>query len=244
MNADGPVRILILGGGFAGVACAHRLEKRIHGLFGGRRRIAGREIEVLLLSRENYATFQPLLADVIGGSIEPRHVVSPVRRLLPRTTVVQADVESLDLERREVHVHSHGATKIPPFRADHIVLALGREPLVSIVPGLAEHGLALRTLGDAFAIRTRIVARLEQAALETDAAVRERLLTFAVIGAGFSGVEVAGQIHDFLKSALKSYPTLPEPRVFLITRGTRILNQLEAGLGAFALRKLRGRGTG
>ncbi len=249
MSGTGPIRVAIVGGGFAGVACARRLERRLRTFFGRRRMVAGgRDLEVTLVARENYFTFQPLLADVIGASIEPRHVVSPIRRLLPRTDVCQCEVEEIDLAARRVRFRPRGGQAVPDLVADHLVLATGPATDLSRVPGLAEHGLPLRTLGDAIAIRNHIVRRLEDANVETRADERARLLTFVVIGAGFSGVEVAGQINDLLRGAMRSYPRLtragPRPfRVVLIQKADRILPVLDPKLSAFALEKLRGRGV-
>ncbi|MBI2069046.1 MAG: FAD-dependent oxidoreductase [Elusimicrobia bacterium] len=242
-----PLRIVILGGGFAGLACAQRLERLLHDSSSGGLKINGRDVQLILIARDNYFNFQPLLADVVGGSIEPRHVVSPLRRLLPLTDVRQCEIESIDLKNRRVNFYPADQRAIPPIDADHLVLALGQATDFSRIPGMAEHALALKNLGDALRIRNHVVSRLEEATLEESEDERRRLLTFVVVGAGFSGVEVAGQINDLASDALRSYPRLTKNdrrpfRVIVIQKSDRILQQLDPDLSSFALQCLKQRG--
>ncbi|HTS15031.1 MAG TPA: FAD-dependent oxidoreductase, partial [Candidatus Sulfotelmatobacter sp.] len=186
-------RIVVLGGGFAGVSAAQELTRRLrreHRL-AGERGTMGDEVEVLLLSRENYFVFQPLLADVISGTIETTHVVVPLRRMLPRTTVEVALVEGIDTAGCSVHIRRRLGGEAAAIPYDALVIALGSVTDFRAVPGMAEHAIGVRTLGDAFYLRNRALDMLEEARLETEPERRARLLTFVVVGGGSTGVEVA-----------------------------------------------------
>jgi NADH dehydrogenase len=230
MNQE-PDDVLVLGGGFAGVWCARELERRLP-----------RARSITLVSDENYFTFQPLLAEVVGGSIEPSHVVSPLRHMLHRTRVLRGVVERLELlpgeGRAEVSVP--GAELRLVLAARTLVLALGSVVDVTRIPGMAEHALLMKTLGDALRLRHALLERLEQAAMTADADERRALLTFVVVGGGFSGVETAAEILDLLLHCRRFYPALREqqPRVYCVHSQERVLPELPAELGEFARRKL------
>ncbi|HZM50670.1 MAG TPA: FAD-dependent oxidoreductase, partial [Vicinamibacteria bacterium] len=175
-------RIVVLGGGFAGIYTALALEKAMDGRD---------DFEVVLINKENYFVFQPMLPEVISGTIGMLDVVSPIRRLLPRTDLHVREVESVDLAKKIV-------TCSPGFRAqphlvpfDHLVLALGSVTDFRGLRGLPEHALPFKNLQDALALRNHVIRALEEAAIEEhDARLRKQLLTFVVAGGGFSGVEV------------------------------------------------------
>jgi NADH dehydrogenase len=223
-------RIVILGGGFAGSTLATALEK-----------LLPRDCRITLVSRDNHITYHPLLAEVVGASILPGHVVAPLRQMVRRTCVRMVPVSDIDLEKRELHYLGEGNGVIP---YDHLVLACGVNANLRLVPGLARYALPLKTLGDALFIRNRILSRLEQASLQTTAHLRRWLTTFIILGGGFSGVEVAGEIADFLHASLKYYPDIDpaDCQVCLLHAGDRILPELSPSLGEFALRKMRHRG--
>ena len=174
-------RVVILGGGFAGVYTAQFLEKAL----GNRD-----DFEITLVNRENYFVFQPMLAEVVSGAIGVTDAVSPIRRLLPRTNLHVREVESIDLRNRTVTTtpgfrpHSH------VLRYDHLVLALGNVTDFRGLRGLPEHAIPFKNLGDALYLRNHVIRALEEAAIEQDEELRLRLLTFVVAGGGFSGVEV------------------------------------------------------
>ncbi|HSK96749.1 MAG TPA: FAD-dependent oxidoreductase, partial [Euzebyales bacterium] len=177
-------RILVLGGGFAGVSTAQALVKQLRRegrlVRPGRAAKAGDAgrsgVSVTLLARDNHFVFQPLLADVISGAIETTHVVVPLRRMLRDVEVEVGTVEAIDADAREVHVVRRQSGR--PFRVgyDALVVALGSVTDFRAVPGMAEHALGVRTLGDAFYLRNRALAMLEEAATEPDPARRRRLL--------------------------------------------------------------------
>jgi NADH dehydrogenase len=227
--------VVILGGGFAGLACAKELER----LWG-----AKASERVLLVSQENYFVFQPLLPEVVGASLEPWHVINPIRLLVRRCQVERAEVAAVDVARRRVEFVCTGGRQIEPVEAEHLVLSLGCGTDMQAVPGMMENALFMKNLADALGLRGHIIRRLEEAVVEQDAARRRALVHFAVVGGGYSGVETAAQIHDLLHAARRFYPTLPagESRVTLIHSRDRLLPELEERLGRFAQRLLERRG--
>jgi NADH dehydrogenase len=230
-------RIVILGGGFAGIYTAMELEK----LMDGRD-----DFEVVLVNKENYFVFQPMLPEVISGSIGILDVVSPIRRLLPRTDLHVREVEAIDLERKVV-VCSPGFRAQPhivPF--DHLVLALGSVTDFRGLRGLPEHAFPFKNLGDALALRNHVIRALDEASIERhDDGLRRQLLTFVVAGGGFSGVEVAAELNDFVRGVARSYPALDsrEIRIVLVHGGGRILPEVAESLALFAQEKLVQRGV-
>ena len=229
-----PVRILVLGGGFAGVYAAIRLERAL-----GRRT----DVEITLVSRENFFLFTPMLHEVAASDLDITHIVSPLRTLLKRTTIFVGDVASIDLERRRVRV-GHGFEPHEHHLAyDHLVVALGSMTNFYGLPGLEQRALTMKTLGDAIHLRNRVIATLEEADTEC-AAGRDGLLTFVVAGGGFAGVETIAGLNDFVREALRFYPRITPDRVrmVLVHAGPVILPELGPSLGAYAQRKLSSRG--
>ncbi|HLH24188.1 MAG TPA: FAD-dependent oxidoreductase [Chloroflexota bacterium] len=234
---EGPRRheVLILGGGFGGVYTALELEKRL------RRR---RDVGVTLISRDNYFLFQPMLAELVSGSIETQHILTPLRRLLPRTQVFSGEVQAIDFPARQVHVSTGLEDRLYPVAFDSLVLALGSVTDLSRFPGLTEHAILAKTVGDGFGLRNHALDMLEKADAEGDPDERGRLLTFAVAGGGFSGVEVMAELADLLHDALPLYPGIDrrELRLVLIQSGPRILPEVNERLAAFAKRQLERKG--
>jgi NADH dehydrogenase len=230
-------RIVILGGGFAGVYTALALERGLG---------AREDFEIVLLNKENYFVFQPMLPEVISASIGLTDVVSPLRRLLHRTDVRVRDVESVDLEQRRV-VASPGFHPQPhEILYDHLVLALGNVTDFRGLRGLPEHALPFKDLGDALRLRNHVIRALEEAAIERDdAALRRQLLTFVVAGGGFSGVEVVAELNDFVRAVARSYRGIDpaEIRVLLLHSQDRILPEMDASLALFAQALLARRGV-
>lgn len=235
--SDDKQRIVILGGGFAGVYTAMYLEQ---GMFPAERD----RFEISLVSLENYMVFQPLLPEVISGTIEMLHVISPIRRLAKRTNVHTRELQVIDLERRVVTLGPEFQPKTKQIPFDHLVIALGSRLNYDLVPGMREHAIPFKYLGDALRLRNAIVQVLEEADNESDPVERQRLLTFIVGGGGFSGVECIAELHDFLRSALPAYRTLKmsELRVVLLQSAERILPELGESLAAYAHKILSDRG--
>ena len=229
---------MILGGGFGGVYTAMHLERLL-----GRR---GREdVEISLVNRDNYLVFQPMLPEVISGAINTLHVICPIRRLAPRTHVYTREIENIDLEQKSVRLAPGCRPKPLVLRYDHLVLALGTVLDDAKVPGMREHAMPFKYLGDGLVLRNHLARMLEQADIENDADERQRLLTFVVAGGGFSGVECAAELNDFVHAAVKVYRRLhaKELRVVLLQSAERILPEIDAGLAAFAHRILERRGV-
>ena len=234
-----PTRILILGGGFGGVYTALTLEQLL------KREIRRGEVELGLVSRENYMVFQPMLPEVISGSIGILDTITPIRRLCPNTNLYTRTVESIDLHHRSVSSTAGFGSRQHHLHYDHLVLALGNVTSFAGQPGLAEYALPFKYLGDALTLRNRIIQTLEEADIEQDPEVRRALLTFVVAGGGFSGVEAVAELNDFVRAAAASFRNVDpaEIRVVLVHAGGVILPELPASLGTFAQNILMKRGV-
>src|SRR5271163_3637399 len=170
-------RILILGGGFGGVYTASRLEKLL----------TPEEADICLVNRENYFVYQPMLPEVISGSIGLTDVVSPIRRLCPRTQLIMREVEDIDLKKQIVTISPGFRPRQIHLKYDHLVIALGNITSFHGMPGLIENAMPFRTLADAMVLRNHLIHVLEEADVEEDPELRRQLLTFVVGGGGFSG---------------------------------------------------------
>ena len=232
----GKTRIVILGGGFAGTSAALGLERRFRG---------SSDVEITLLDTENFFTFTPLLPEVPSGSIQPKHIVFPLRALLRQTQVRQAEVQGIDLERQEITARHCGKCGRYTLPYDHLVLALGGVSNFFGTPGVAENALTMKSLSDATCLHAHIIDKLEHADLESDSAHRRELLTFVVAGGGFAGVETIAELNDFVRGALTYYRSIKpaEFRVVLIQSGPRILPEVSESLSEYALQQLRKHGV-
>lgn len=204
------------------------------------------DYEIALVSKQNYLVFQPMLPEVISGTIGLTDVVSPLRRMLRRTDVHVREVQSIDLEQKAVLLAPGFEPREHRLRFDHLVLALGTVTDFRGLRGLAEHAFPFKDLSDALRLRHHVIRALEEAAIEHhDPALRRELLTFVVGGGGFSGVEVAAELNDFVRGVARSYRGIDpsEIRVVLVQALDRILPELPESLGRFAERFLRGRGV-
>ena len=225
-------RIVILGGGFAGVTAALELERR-----------APSDVHVTLINRENFQLFTPMLPEVASGSLDMRAIVQPLRVTLDRTHVVIGEVSGVDVAGRAVTVDLAvlGTQAILPF--DHLVFALGSESSTHGVPGIAEHAYLLKTLPDAARLRARVGSAFEAAAAEHDRVERDRWLRFVIVGGGFTGVEAAGELSAYLRRLHGYYPVLHDlmPEIVLIESGRRLLEHLAPEFGKRAAESLRAR---
>jgi NADH dehydrogenase len=226
--------IVIIGGGFAGTTLARALQRRLPSAH-----------RIVLVSEESYTTFNPMLAEVVGASVFPEHVVAPIRQILSPgsgSQFVMGRVGAVDFEQRTVSASTLAGPRQLPY--EHLVFAFGTRANLELVPGMAQHALPLKLVGDALFIRNRVLQRVACIELQSDAALRRRLGHFVVIGGGFSGVEVAGELADFLRSAARFYPRVraDELRVTLLQDADRLLPELPATLGLAAAASLRSRG--
>ena len=227
-------RIVILGGGFGGVYTARHLERLI---------ADHRDIEITLVSRDNYLLITPLLFEAGSGILEPRHAVHPIRSLLKRVRFVEAEVERIDLESRIVHARptSREVYEIP---YDQLVLALGGVTNRTLIPG-SEHAASFKTLADAIFIRNQVIELFERAQVEADPQRKQELLTFVVVGAGLVGVELLGELTSFTKHLCRTYTNVSpaELRFELIEAGPAILPEMDRDLAEYAGKVLAGRGV-
>jgi NADH dehydrogenase len=234
-----PTRILIVGGGFGGVYTAIALETLLAA------EIRRGEIELGLVSRDNYIVFQPMLPEVISGSIGVLDVITPIRRLCPSTNLYTRTIESIDLRHRSVLSTAGFGSRQHHLHYDHLVVALGNVTTFAGQPGLSEYAMPFKYLGDALTLRNRVIHTLEEADIEQDPDLRRGLLTFVVAGGGFSGVEAVAELNDFVRAAAASFRNLrpDEIRVVLLHAGGLILPELPRSLAEFAQRLLRKRGV-
>ena len=232
-----PRRIVILGGGIGGVYTAVNL---------GRLWRRQRGVEVTLVSRDNYFLMTPFLFEAGSGVLDPRHAVSPIRRMLrPPARFLEADVESIDFDARVVTArHDPGDAEAYQLPYDHLVLSLGGVTNLKIIPG-SEHAMTFKTLADAIYLRNVVIDNFEHADAEPDDAERRRLLTFCVIGAGLVGVELMGELTAFVRHIARSYPRAQAgPITFhLAEHGPHILPEMERDLADYAARVLERRGV-
>lgn len=220
--------IVIAGGGFAGVYTARYLRRYLRSGW-----------EIILFSRENHFIFTPLLGDVVGSSINPMHVVWPIRQMARSVTCLTANLVGADLKERHVSYRTSNGGEAR-LAYDQLILACGSEVNLDIIPGMAAHGFPLKTMGDALVLRNHLIGQMEKAEVEPDPVLRRRLLSVIVVGGGFSGVEVAGEVADLLRGASRYYGHYKpsDIRVSLLEGRERILPELPESLSLFAQKKM------
>jgi NADH dehydrogenase len=230
-----PHRIAIVGGGFGGVYTALELEKRLAN---------DPNVEVTLISHDNFFLFTPMLHEVAASDLDLTTIVNPIRKLLRKVNFIAGDIKSIDLDNKTLtvlhgldrHEHTHDF--------DQVVLSLGCTTNFFGLPGLEENSITMKSLEDAVNLRNRLIAILEEADTECGKDIRQPLLTIITAGGGFAGVETVASINDFLRGALKYYRNLQESdlRLVLVHPGDVILPELGPQLGAYAQKKLQERG--
>jgi NADH dehydrogenase len=229
-------RILILGGGFAGAYTALHLEKRLASV---------PDVEIMLAAKENFVLFTPMLHEVAASAVAVTDVVQPLRKMLRRTRVLIVEIASIDLACKRVRIVQSDLAQAFDLTYDHLVLALGTVPNFHRTPGIEEHALTMRTLGDGILLRNRMIEALDVADNHPDEAERMAMLTVAVAGGGFAGAETAGAVNDLLREAIHFYPNLREDmlRIVLVHHGEVILPELSESLGRYAETQLQKRGV-
>ena len=228
-------RVLVVGGGFGGIYAALRLEKLLKRCNG---------IEATLITRDNYFLFTPMLAEVAAGELELNAIINPLRRLLKRVKSFVGLIEAIDLESRRVTVSHAFDAHTHDLAYDQLILALGTQTNFFNLPGIEDSCFAIKTLGDAVALRNQLITLLEEANAECAALQRHPMLSFVVAGGGFAGVETLGGIKDFVRDAIRFYPNLrPDHLSFiLVTPDQIVLPELTRKLGIYTRRKLEMRG--
>jgi NADH:ubiquinone reductase (H+-translocating) len=228
------MHIVVLGGGWGGVTTARHLEKVL------RRRT---DVEITLVSRENFFVLTPLLFEACSGRLELRHCAQPIRAALRRTRFIEATVGSVDLDRRLVRaVAPEGGAYDLPY--DHLVVALGSSTNDRLIPG-SSNALTFKTMADALVLRNHVIECFERADAAAGAAKRRECLTIVMIGGGLVGVELVGELTAFADDVLRFYPRIrrDEVRFQLFEAGPRILPEIDEKLAAAAARVLQRRGV-
>ncbi len=228
------LRLIILGGGFAGVKCAKTLRKRF----------ATTEAEIVVFNEENHLVFSPMLADAVGSSLSPLDVVVPLRGMLPGVSCRTEEVIGIDRQKSEIIYESEsGAARHLSF--DHLVIACGNVSDLSIVPGMSDHAFPLKSVGDAIALRAHVMQQMERAEVCEDPERRRWHLRFIVVGGGYSGVEVAGEINDLVKSSARFFQNFiaEDVEVVLIHSRDQLLPEIGSSLRDFARKKMEEAGV-
>lgn len=225
--------VVIAGGGFGGAMAARELE-----------RIMPRQsTRLVLVNDANFMLYTPFLPEAAAGTLEPRHVVTPLREILKRTYLRLGSIAAHDPVAKTVELRTReGDVEQLPY--DQLLLALGSVSRVLPVPGLSEHAVGFKTLADAIYLRNHVIETLEAANATEDAARRDELLTYVFVGGGYAGLEALAELQDFAADAIESYPRarLHGMRWVLVEASDRVLPEIDAELADYALRELRGRG--
>ena len=228
-------RILVLGGGFAGVDCTRKLENYFQSNY---------DIEITLVSDDNFLLFTPMLPQIVAGTIAPRHIVMPLRALCKKARIYESVVRDIDLVQQ--HVTLEGTPEKIGIRIhyDYLVIALGSKTNFFGLNDVEKNSFTMKTLADAISLRNRIIDMLEQAENEKDSKIKQRLLTFVIVGGGFAGVETAGEINDFLNEAISYYHNIKHDdiQVILIEATSTILRGFNSNLSEYAHKKLQENG--
>ncbi len=225
--------VVIAGGGFAGANAARELE----------RLMPTQSTRLILINDVNYLLYTPLLPEAAAGTLEPRHVVSPLRDILKRTYLRLGAVTGLDAEAKAVELTAHdGAVEQIPY--DELLISFGSVSRSLPVPGLDRHAIGFKSLADAIWLRNHMIETLEEANSSEDPKRREELLTYVFVGGGYAGLEALAELQDFAADAIQRYPRarLQGMRWILVEAAPRVLPEIDEGLAAYAVDELRGRG--
>ncbi|MFE9863011.1 NAD(P)/FAD-dependent oxidoreductase [Streptomyces sp. NPDC005506] len=234
-------RILVIGGGYVGMYTALRLQRKL------KQRLKSGETEIVVVTPEPYMTYQPFLPEAAAGSISPRHVVVPLRRVLAHCTIVIGEARQIDHAKRTATVTTlasgedgTGAVEIP---YDEIVIAPGSVSRTLPVPGLADHGIGFKTIEEAIGLRNHVIEQMDIASATRDPAIRDAALTFVFVGGGYAGVEALAELEDMARYTARYYHNIKaeDLKWILVEASDRILPEVGAAMGTYAIRELRGR---
>ncbi|MGH3391227.1 MAG: NAD(P)/FAD-dependent oxidoreductase [Actinomadura sp.] len=240
-------RVLIVGGGYVGMFTALRLQRRLRGL------LRHGELKITVVDPQSYMTYQPFLPEAAAGNLEPRHVVAPLRRVLHRATILNGRVVKIDHANRRATVRlvadelagdrpvADGAREVS---YDLLVMAAGSISRTLPIPGLAEHGIGFKTVGEAIYLRNHVLGQLDIAESTMDERLRRRALTFVFVGGGFAGVEALAELEDMARDACRYYPSIDvgDMRWMLVEASGRILPEVGTDMGRWTVEALRKRG--
>ncbi len=229
-------RILILGGGYGGVGVLKQLQDTFQ---------SDPKVSISLVSQDNFFLHTPLLPEMATGMLASRHIATPIRSFCKRARYFQAKVEQIDLKNNKVTISRSLENQKRDLEFDYLVIALGGKTNFFGNKNIEKHSLTIKTLGDAIAIRNQVISMLESADQEEDSEILSKLLTFVVVGGGFSGVETIGEINDFVReSAEKFYRNIDveKIRIVLVSAGEKILPEI-GELGEYAVESLTKNGV-
>jgi len=226
--------VVIAGGGFGGLAAARELEKVM----------PKQSARLMLVNETNYSTYSPFLPEAAAGTLEPRHVVTPLREILKRTYLRLGEIVGHDPAAKTVELAAKNREGTETIPYDQLLLSLGSVSRVLPIPGLTEYATGFKGLADAIGLRSRVIENLEEANATQEHQRREELLTFVFIGGGYAGLEALAELQDFAADAMDSYPRarLHGMRWILVEAAPRVLPEIDQDLADYALRELRGRG--
>ncbi|MDE1763289.1 MAG: NAD(P)/FAD-dependent oxidoreductase [Thaumarchaeota archaeon] len=233
-------RILVLGGGFAGIEVLRRLEKKFENDF---------TIDISMVSKDNFLLFTPMLPEVASGMIETRHIVTPIRAFCKRARFYEATVRSIDFQKRQVVISNVTDNRNGPENChdqtldyDYLVVSLGGETNFFGMDDVRKCSYTMKSLGDAIVLRNHVIDMLEQASMEQDRESRQSLMTFVVVGGGFAGVETVGELNALVRDAVRDFyhdVDVKDIRVFLVDAGGKMLPEVTDDLSKFATQKLK-----
>ena len=218
------MKILILGGGFGGIYCAKRLQQ-----------IKQKNMDIELISDNNYFIFQPLLPEVASGTISASDAVTPIRQMLPNVKFRNAQIQNINLENKYIKILQGFRRRQHKISYDQLVIAIGQECNLDIVPGLKYHSLTMRNLKDAYNVRNHILQCLELADVTQDKKLKKRLLNVMIVGGGFSGVETVGELKEMTDRLLPFYKNIgkEELKFFIVEYSNSLLPELGFGIGEY-----------
>ncbi|MBT2493137.1 NAD(P)/FAD-dependent oxidoreductase [Streptomyces sp. ISL-96] len=232
-----PARILVVGGGYVGMYTALHLQRKLR----------SGEAEVIVVTPDPYMTYQPFLPEAAAGSISPRHVVVPLRRVLDKCKIVIGEAKSIDHAKRTATVttlatEEEGTGGIE-ITYDELVLAPGSVSRTLPIPGLADYAIGFKTVEEAIGLRNHVIEQMDIASATRDPAIRDAALTFVFVGGGYAGVEALGELEDMARYAARYYHNVkPQDMKWILVEATgRILPEVGEEMGKYAIRELRGR---
>ncbi|MFL6316570.1 MAG: NAD(P)/FAD-dependent oxidoreductase [Nitrososphaeraceae archaeon] len=244
-HSEKSTHILILGSGFAGIDVL----KRLQGKFRKKN-----NIDITLVSRDNFLLFTPMLHEVSSGMIEIRHIATPIRTFCKKANFYEANVQSIDLQNKKVVItHEIGKQSEPTaynqqlLEYDYLIIALGSETNFFGMEDIERYSFTMKTIDDAIVLRNHVISMLEQASIEQENSdLRKSLLTFVVVGGGFGGVETVGELNDFVKETVRQFYKnifMTDIKIILVNSHDKILPEVGEELGDFALQKLKENGV-